>query len=577
MFRIKRVFLCIIAICLFFSQSLYAYSGKIVDIVFDKKNDNLNILFEFDKNVVKADIDSQDNKIILKFSNVKLLESQYKLPNEIKKMSFEIDNNDLYVVLETDLKVINSYISGHYFVLKLTNSSKKNSDNFAYSLPPEPKNIEIPFEKKQYTGKKISLDLQDADVRTVFRMLSEIGGVNIVLGEDIKGTITLKLKDVPWDQVLDIVLAKFGLGKAEINGILYIAPINKLQKQVQEIKSLKSSLAETQELGPVKTEYINVNYVNACDLLNSQQAVSIKSLLTQRGTITCDSRTNILIVKDTEEAIKSLKSLIKKIDVPTKQVLIEARIVEVSSNFARNLGVRWYGGFYSTNQETSFNLSPSTTNVETSPAGPDVDLLGPIVDPGFVGGSLGNLGILLGHITKTSATLLDLRLSALEQQGLGKIVSAPVVITRDNGEAVIKQGYQIPYLELTSDGTATTKFINADLTLKVTPHILPNNEIRLEINIDKSEPDWARQVNSVPAIMTRQVQTYVRVPNNGTVVIGGLKISKKQEAYDRVPGLSKIPGAGNLFKNSQKTQEDQELLIFITAKVVSSAVADVDY
>ncbi|OAG27598.1 type IV pilus secretin PilQ [Thermodesulfatator autotrophicus] len=591
MYRIIK-FLLIFSFFLTVAQISFASINKIVDISFYQKDKFLSLIVKFENNAISPEISSEEDKIILSFNDTKLLSFKDDLPEQIKKISFELRDNKLYIFIYTNLKVLKDYIKKNSYVLQLAKSSDSEK-YFPYNLPPEPKNIEIPFEKKEYSGKKISLDLQDADIRTVFRMLSEIGGLNIVLGEDIQGKITLKIKDVPWDQVLDIIMAKFGLGKTEINNILYVAPLAKLQKQVEEIKKLRSSMAETQELGPTVTEYIKVNYINACDLLSQEQerkrtqmesstvddvtikkrytGPSILPLLSKKGSISCDSRTSMLIVKDIPDAINEIKKLLKKIDVPTKQVLMEARIVEVSSNFARNLGIQWFGGYYKTNQETSFRLSPnqsSGTDVTSNP-------FGSIVDLGVPANT--NLGIAIGHITETSAALLDLRLSALEQQGLGKIVSAPVVITRDNGEAVIKQGYQIPYLELTSDGTATTKFINADLTLKVTPHILPNNEIRLEVTIDKSEPDWTRQVNNVPTIISRKVKTYVRVPNNGTVVIGGLKISKKQEAYDRVPGLSKIPGAGNLFKNSQKTQEDQELLIFITAKVVSSAVEDVDY
>ena len=247
------------------------------------------------------------------------------------------------------------------------------------------------------------------------------------------------------------------------------------------------------------------------------------------------------------------------------------------------MGIQWFGGYYKTNDTSSFRIGPSTQiphgdtgrpaqggiyDSAKSPFGPIVDLGVPYTS---------KLGFGIAHITKSSALLLDMHLSALEQEGLGKVVSSPRIITRDNGEALIRQGYKIPYPELTSEGTVATEFVDVDLALKVVPHILVNNEIRLEITIDKSEPDWSREVNGVPAIMRRSAETYVRVPNGGTVVIGGLKVAKKYEAYDRVPGISKVPGVGNLFKNSQRSEEDQELLIFITAKVISTAVEEVDY
>lgn len=603
----------------------YSQCNTINKIDTFREANNIKIVIQLDKPVKEFSVKKEANKILISISKTDIKpEAISNIDKNIKKIDFTSDLKNTYITIEFNKNLETMLYDKEDNRIIITVSTEKNVSSkkdlakenvFPYELPEVPQKIETPFEKKIYSGEKISLDLQDADLRSVLRMLSEIGNVNIVLGEEIEGKITLKLKDTPWDQVLDIIMARFGLGKAKINNIIYIAPLQKLQKQAEELRKLKKALAESKEEGPTKTEYITVNYINACDMLSEEtskqtnkdknapkekkKAISIKDLLSKNGVATCDERTNTLIIKDNKENIEEIKKLISFLDKPIKQVLIEARIVEASSNFAKNLGIQWYGGYYKVNNKTNYKISPSTsfpvrTNGRVNENGGIIDSqsgtywpnpsdtpweaalpFGPIVDLGVPFTS--KLGFAIGHITKTSALLLDLQLSAMEEQGQGKIVSSPRIITRDNGEAVIRQGYKIPYLELTDQGTATTKFIDADLTLKVVPHILPNNEIRLEINIDKSEPDWAKQVNGVPAILTRSAQTFVRIPNNGTVVIGGLKISKKQEAYGRVPGLSKIPAVGNLFKNSQKSEEEQELLIFITSKVISSAVEEIDY
>ncbi|WP_022853008.1 type IV pilus secretin PilQ [Thermodesulfatator atlanticus] len=586
-----RIINTLILICFFglYTSHAEAYDYKIKNINFKEKEDTISIFILFDGLSLKPEVKRTGKKLVLSFKDTKINTINPKLPEGIKKFDIELEDNNTKLFIETKYTLKDIKQKENKIIITLI---KEKENSFPYDLPPQIGEIKTPFQDKKYTGEKISLDLQDADIRTVFRMLSEIGNVNIVLGDQISGKITLKLKDVPWDQVLDIVMARFGLGKAEINGIIYIAPLQKLQKQTEEIRKLKEAMIQEKEITPLKREYLTLNYVKACDLIDSG---TIKSLMTERGTISCDDRANLLIIKDTSIAINAIKNLIKRIDIPNKQVLIEARIVEISSNFARNLGIQWYGGYYNSG---NFRIGPSSAfpvgsggnpvdGVYDTSTGQNTETprdsfskgslpFGPIVDLGIPEATT-TLGLAIGHITSTSALLLDMRLSALETQGLGKIVSAPKIITKDNEEALIRQGYQIPYPQITAEGTVATEFANADLTLKVIPHILPNNEIKLSIDINKSEPDWSRQVNGVPSIITRSAKTFVRVPNGGTVVIGGLKVTKKNESYGRVPGLSKIPGAGNLFKNSQKSQEEQELLIFITAKVVSSAVEEIDY
>ena len=600
--KATKILVYIVAIFIAYSTNIFA--KNLCDIKIQEKEQKIIIKLVCAPSTSKPKILPQGSatafRIIIPNSTVKYDYSS--LPNSIKKIDLHKNGHDTELAIFLKDQYTPSIKEQNE---KVIIAFQKGSKNFSYKLPEMPKEIYTPFKKPKYTGAKISIDIQNADIKSVLRMLSEVGNVNIVLGEEIEGKITLKVRNVPWDQVLDIIMARFGLGKVELNGIIFIAPLSTLQKRAEELKKVKEALAEEEKTGPLKTKYITLNYINACDLIKEQQqnkkGVSIVDVLSEKGKATCDSRTNTLIIKDTEDHIEEIENIISKLDIPSKQVLIEARIVEISSKFAKNLGIQWFGGYYKTNDKTNFKISPSTTfpvgkggqplsGIYDETGGPGWSSFdgerwtaplpfGPIVDLSVPASS--KLGFAIGHITKTSALLLDLQLSALEEEGQGKIVSAPRIITRDNGEAVIKQGYQIPYLELTEQGTATTKFVDADLTLKVTPHILPNNEIRLVINIDKSEPDWTKAIvlhgYSVPAILKRSAQTFVRVPNGGTVVIGGLKVAKKQETYGKVPGLSKLPAVGNLFKNSQKSQEEQELLIFITSKVITSAVEEIDY
>jgi len=318
--------------------------------------------------------------------------------------------------------------------------------------------------------------------------------------------------------------------------------------------------------------YFQIKYAKATDV-----AEQIKKILSDRGDVTAEPRTNQVIVKDVAKVIREVRELIQRIDQPTKQVLIEARIVEVRTSYVRDLGIRWSGAGWRVSEHTFTGFSPSTTfSMEESPiteANKRVNISidpGAIVDLGVAGNT--RLGFTFGRVTRKSALLLDVQLSALQSQGVARIISTPRVLVEDNQDAEIEQGYDIPYLERTSEGTISTAFKKATLRLKVTPHVTPDNRITLEVELEKNNPDFGRQVNGVPSIVTRRAKSRVIVENGETLVIGGIIEKSESRSQNKVPGLAEVPVVGNLFKNSQRNYSNSELLVFITPRIVSSDI-----
>lgn len=433
--------------------------------------------------------------------------------------------------------------------------SAKESGDEGMALPPEFAELAKsagrdganPRAEKVYTGQKISLDFQNADVHNVLRLLAEVSGLNIVAGEDVTGKITLKLNKVPWDQVLDLVTAANGLGMVKNGNVVRIAPLAKLKEENQYLSGL-------QQTEPLMTEYIQVNYAKA-SVLKEQ----LEKMRSERGTVTADDRTNKLILKDTQSVIENAKVVVRSLDEPTKQVLIEARIVEASTDFSRGLGVQWGSG--------------SASNILSDTAGGwALGMQGQLgsnfaVSPGLPSTPYGALGFTFGHLS-TPLINLDVRLLAMENDGKGQIISSPRITTLDNKEAYIQQGSKVPYTKQTQDGIST-EFTEATLKLTVVPHITPDNRISLSIMAKKDEPDWTRQDrNGTPAINTKEAKTELLINNGDTVVIGGIIYEKNQHSVHGIPGLHKVPVFGWLFKGETDSQERTELLIFLSANTV---------
>jgi type IV pilus assembly protein PilQ len=402
--------------------------------------------------------------------------------------------------------------------------------------------------EKVYTGKKITLDFKDADIDNILRLFAEVSDLNIITTEDVTGTVTVRLVDVPWDQAFDIILQSKNLGVERIGNVMRIAPLERISME----RKLRADAAKaTEELEPLTTELIQVSYSTAAEL-----ASKVRGLLSSRGSVTVDERTNTLIVKDIQANIMNAKDLVRILDAQTPQVLIQAKVIEANLDFGRELGIQWGGSFQQPGD-------PASTVAGDSPAGGDwaINL------PAAVGsGAGGAIEFAIANLTNTR--YLQARISALESKGQGKIISSPRVTTLDHTEASIEQGLRIPYLKLTEEGTATTDFIEANLKLTVTPHVTADDHIKMELTISKDTPDQSIVVQGVPSIDKKEVKTEVLVMDGEVVVIGGIYTYTKTGTVDAVPLFYKIPLLGWLFQKRTKDDTKRELLIFIAPRIV---------
>ncbi|MDD5434141.1 MAG: type IV pilus secretin PilQ [Nitrospira sp.] len=403
----------------------------------------------------------------------------------------------------------------------------------------------------RFTGKRVSLDFQDADIINVLRLLSEVSRLNMVIGENVKGKITIKMSEVPWDQALDVILKLKGLGKIFEDNVLRIDTLSNIaQGQEDEVRA-KDAMIKAED---VETKIIPVNYAKAKDILDS-----VKKSLTPRGDVTVDERTNTLILKDVKYKYEEIIKFLKTLDKPTPQVLIEARIVQADSNFARDLGIQWGGSSASNSGTYNIGLMSGPTGTVGAPtAGFAVNL-----PAQGVAGTKGSFGVTIG---KGSSFNLDLRLSAGESKGMTKVLSAPKIATLDNREATITQGEAIPYKTLSQEGTKT-EFIDATLTLKVIPKVTPDGHIAMNIKISKNR-QGSIVVEGTPSINKKEATTEVLVKDGETTVIGGIYESTDVDNFNGVPWFYRVPLFGWLFKNTQTSNIKSELLIFITPKII---------
>jgi len=405
--------------------------------------------------------------------------------------------------------------------------------------------------KRIYKGRKVTLEFADAEVRKIFQLLSEVSNKNFVLGDDVTGTISIKLVNVPWDQALDIILETKGLDKREDGNIVIIKGRGKFKSQADEEQEIKKALTKAIEL---KTEMFSINYSDVASIVTQ-----LNALKTDRGSITQDSRTNKVIVKDIPQVLDDMRKLINQLDVPEKQVMIEARIVEATSTFTRSLGVNW--GIHYRDGSASLlgiNQFDSSFGGIASTAAPTTGL------SGTAGGAAG-----ISFGTLTSNIQLDLRLNAAASAGLVKIVSTPKVATLNNKTAKITQGQQVPYTSSTSD-KVETKFVEAALSLEVTPHINANGTIGMKIDAKNDSVGQATGGSSAPAINKKQATTEMLLRDGETTVIGGIYVDSDNESDDGVPYLMDIPFLGKLFRSNAKTKVKTELLIFITPRILGS-------
>jgi type IV pilus assembly protein PilQ len=456
--------------------------------------------------------------------------------------------------------------------------------DYVLEIRPRPKAAVTDPGKKEYKGERLTLNFQDIETRAVLQLLAETSGQNIVVSDTVQGNVTLRLQNVPWDQALDIVLRTKGLDKRQEGNVIYVAPAEELAAREKQL--LESQKAMT-ELAPVRTEYLQVNYAKASDLAALIRSQGKTSLLSDRGNVSIDDRTNTLLLQDTADRLADIRRLVSTLDIPVKQVLIEARIVIVSDDFSRSLGVRFGGAFVGNYGSNDGLMYVGSNGLDA--AGGD---RGPIISPNGPGGVgidgnqvatppaaeryLVNLPIAnpAGRLAMTlldSDYVVDLEITAAQTEGRGEIVSAPRVITANGKEASIEQGVEIPYQESASSGATTTQFKKAVLSLKVTPQITPDDRVILDLTVNK---DSVGQVvpsatgGFVPSIDTREITTQVLVNDGQTVVLGGILETEQRDTVNKVPYLGNIPGLGVLFRSKQKTDNKDELLIFVTPKIL---------
>jgi len=437
------------------------------------------------------------------------------------------------------------------------------SDNvFTVEVRPLSREEKEAMEKAKFgfTGERLSLNFQNIEVRAVLQLIADFTGLNLVATDTVTGSVTLRLKNVPWDQALDIILRSRGLGMRKTGNVMLVAPQAEIAaRQKLELESMR----QVEELAPLHTEFMQINYAKAIDLASLVQSGE-NSLLSERGNISIDERTNTLIVQDVTTSLEAIRVLIVKLDIPIRQVMIESRIVNADENFTKDLGIRF--GYSKRTRDT---IAPPTVNETSVVFGSNASLFNePTVDNFLVNlpvaGATTNLGLAIGKI---GSYLLQLELSALLAEGRGEDIANPKIITVNQKEALIESGVEIPFQEASSSGATTVAFKKAVLSLRVTPQITPDDRILLDLNVTQNtrgSPD----VLGIPPINTREVSTQVMVDDGETVVLGGVYNQTDRTSLDRVPFFGDLPYIGFLFKKNRVERNRTELLIFVTPKIL---------
>lgn len=410
-----------------------------------------------------------------------------------------------------------------------------------------------------YKGDTLNLNFQNIELRAALQQIADVAGLNLVAGDDVQGSITLRLKDVPWDQALDLVLQAKGLDKRVKAGVLLVAPAEELA--ARELLTLESR-KQMADLAPLRRELLQVNYAKAADLAKLFQSVTgFEGTTDERGSVAVDDRTNNIIAYQTSERLEELRRIVAQLDIPVRQVMIEARIVEANVDYDKSLGVRWGGRLGRGNWEAGGIRKPAAGATDALQASSS----SPFVDMGSLTGTSG-----LGIAFITDNLLLDLELTAMEKTGNGEIVSQPKVVTSDKETARILKGTEIPYQESTSQGATSVSFKEASLSLEVTPQITPDDHVIMVVKVTKDEPDYLNKLNDVPPIKKNEVNAKVLVKNGETIVIGGVFSTTQSKVVDKVPFLGDVPYLGRLFRHDVLAEKKSELLVFLTPRIMNN-------
>ena len=559
-----------------------------------------NLVLGLSDDRVDVDIRLDGRKILVEFADTNAAQALARsydvldFATPVKRFQVKQVGRDAHILLEPQ---------GEYDYLAYQTDT-------TYVLSVRPLSQEEVEEKRkafEFAGEKLSLNFQDIKVRSVLQLIADFTSLNLVTSDSVKGSITLRLQDVPWDQALDLILKTKGLDKRQIGNVLMVAPAAEIaEREFQEIETRK----QLEELAPLQTEFVRIRYANAGDIFNLFQAAdgggsdglegdggadaagATGSILSPRGRVVVDERTNTIVITDTAEKIEDFKYLVANIDVPLRQVLVEARIVIANDSFDEQIGIQWGGGTADQGDGNRFGLTGSFDSL-LSEAGTDLDERTDIFsfannngsiefpDANFVDlGIASNLGqpqsIALGYLSDNS--FLGLELSAIAAEGRGEVVSQPKLITGDKQEAEIKTGEEIPFIESSASGRSTVSFREAVLSLKVTPSITPDNRLILDLVIkqDSRSEDlvFGENNSSVPIILTNEITTQALVDNGKTIVLGGVFTETELEQETKVPLLGDLPLLGRLFKRTTMNNAKSELLIFITPRILSDRVLD---
>ncbi len=410
-----------------------------------------------------------------------------------------------------------------------------------------------------YSGDTLNLNFQDIGLRAALQQIADVAGLNLVVGDDVQGSITLRLKGVPWDQALDLVLQTKGLDKRIKSGVLLVAPAEELA--ARELLTLESR-KQMADLAPLRRELLQVNYAKASDLAKLfQSANGLEGATDERGSVAVDDRTNNIIAYQTGERLEELRRIVAQLDIPVRQVMIEARIVEANVDYDKSLGARWGGRLNRGNWAAGGIQGPLPDGAQA----PENLASSPFVDLGTLTGTSG-----LGIAFITDNLLLDLELTAMEKTGNGEIVSQPKVVTSDKETARILKGTEIPYQESTSQGATSVSFKEASLSLEVTPQITPDDHVIMEVKVTKDEPDYLNKLNDVPPIKKNEVNAKVLVRDGETIVIGGVFSNTQSKVVDKVPFFGDVPYLGRLFRRDVLAEKKSELLVFLTPRIMNN-------
>ena len=534
---------------------------------------------------VSANLASTGAGVKLSFANVAISK---ELRRRLDVVDFATPVTTINASQEGNSSILNIAANGEFDYMAY------QTDN-EYVLSIKPLTEQEKRDKKkdfEFNGDKLSFNFQDIEVRAVLQIIADFTNLNLVASDTVQGRITLRLENVPWDQALALVLKTKGLDKRLEGNVMMVAPAAEIAERERQELSTKKQL---EELAPLRTEYLRVRYANAKEMFElfrtktgdggdsggSGGSKSTGSVLSERGRAIVDERTNSIIVTDTADRIEAFKRLVDQIDIPIRQVMIEARLVIANSNFRRELGVRWGGIAYgvSNNGKVLTEASGSIAGLSSDPGTPYDVLTGrPGASTDMTQDHVVDLGVVnpAGRIAAgilTDNMFLDLELSALENSGYAEIVSQPRVVTSDKQKAMIKSGKQIPFQEASASGATTTSFKDAILKLEVTPQITPDNNVIMDLIITKDSLGDITAIGSI-TIDINQIETKVLVPNGETVVLGGVFGVDSNKVDVKVPVLGDIPFLGRLFKRTIDSENKTELLIFITPKIIADKMTN---